>query len=238
MRAIHVSTPLKALHDHNEAQALTEVIQRLQRGEDCALISDAGTPLISDPGFKLVEKALAEGIAVIAIPGPSAVIAALSIAGLPTDRFVFEGFLPSQESALTKTLQSFAQETRTMVFYEAPHRIKNTLKIASDCFGAQRIAVIARELTKRHESILKASLSELHQRALMDPNISRGEIVFMVAGAPAVPPTAETGMWVDALALFLQELPVRTAVDWVCQLYGVKRNIAYDRALQLKAKNP
>jgi len=168
------------------------------------------------------------------VPGPSAVIAALSIAGLATDRFVFEGFLPATDSKVKQQLERVRLEERTLVFYEAPHRIKNTLKIASECFGGHRQAVIARELTKRFESVVRGTLLELQNKAATDANLSRGEIVLLIAGHVAEAESSAAAEWEGALTLFLTELPVRVAVDWVCKLYNVKRNPVYERALALK----
>jgi 16S rRNA (cytidine1402-2'-O)-methyltransferase len=234
LRAIGVNTPLTALHDHNESTKLNSLLERLQQGQDVALISDAGTPLISDPGFKLIQAAALRQIEIITVPGPSAVTAALSIAGLPTDRFVFEGFLPAQDAALKKRLDELRHEPRTMVFYEAPHRIKNTLKIAAECFGALRPAALLRELTKRHETVVRAPLQALATLADSDANMARGEQVLVIQGAEPMDALAATPAWHAALELFLTQLSVRTAVDWVCELYAVKRNEVYERALALK----
>lgn len=237
LRAIGVSTPLTALHDHNESSKLHSIIERLKNGESVGLISDAGTPLISDPGFKLIQAAIAAHIDIIAIPGPSAVIAALSVAGLPTDRFVFEGFLPSSDSALKKHLEGMAKEPRTMVFYESPHRIKNTLKTTVECFGPTRQAVLARELTKLHETVHRGTLAELLECVMTDPNMSRGEQVLMVRGASAEDVEDGSHPWRQALELIITHVPVRTAVDLVCELYPVKRNEVYEQALQLKSQS-
>jgi len=234
LNAIGARTPMRSFHDHNERQRVDELIQRLTRGSSIALVSDAGTPLISDPGFRLVQAAQEASHPVIAVPGPSAVIAALSIAGLATDRFVFEGFLPATDSKVKQQLERVRLEERTLVFYEAPHRIKNTLKIASECFGGHRQAVIARELTKRFESVVRGTLLELQNKAATDANLSRGEIVLLIAGHVAEAESSAAAEWEGALTLFLTELPVRVAVDWVCKLYNVKRNPVYERALALK----
>lgn len=179
-----IARPLKALHEHNEREQTAALIARLQAGEELALISDAGTPLVSDPGYALVRAARLAQIEVRAVPGPCAVIAALSIAGLPSDRFSFEGFLPATAKARLQRLQALAQDPRTLVFYEAPHRIVDTLDDCVTAFGAEREAAIARELSKRFESLYRATLKELQARAALDPDLQRGEIVLLIAGNP------------------------------------------------------
>jgi 16S rRNA (cytidine1402-2'-O)-methyltransferase len=178
-----IGTALLALHEHNEAARAEELVARLRQGARIALVSDAGTPLISDPGFRLVAAAAAAGVAVVPIPGACAAVAALSVAGLPTDRFVFEGFLPARAGARRTRLSALAAETRTLVFYEAPHRISETLADLAVAFGAARDAVLARELTKLHETVYRGSLGELAERAAADSNMARGEAVLVVAGA-------------------------------------------------------
>lgn len=241
LNAIGARTPMLSFHEHNEKQRVDELLQRLSEGQSLALVSDAGTPLISDPGFRLVQAAhewRPREIHVVTIPGPSAVIAALSIAGVPTDRFVFEGFLPNSDAKVRQALTDARVESRTMVFYEAPHRIKNTLKIASECFGPDRSAVLARELTKRFECVYKGTLAQLNDLAISDPNMARGELVLIIEGADRSDPAREEQPWRPALELFLSQLPVRTAVDWVCQLYGVKRNPVYEAAIAHKSAAP
>src|SRR5271168_5363553 len=173
-----IQTPQTSLHDHNEETRAIEIIARLREGQSVAVVSDAGTPAISDPGFELVRAVAAAGFEIIAIPGPCAAIAALSIGALPTDRFCFDGFLPARGAARRKRLQSLATEARTVVLYEAPHRVCETLEDCAEVFGAERSALVAREITKMHETAYRGSLRELLARARSDPDFARGEIVL------------------------------------------------------------
>ncbi len=175
--------PLLALHQHNEDAQAAQLVARLQAGESLALVSDAGTPLVSDPGFRLVRAARAAGIRVSPVPGACAAIAALSVAGLPSDRFVFEGFLPAKTSARREQLARLATETRTLIFYESAHRIEESLADLALAFGDDRRAVIARELTKLFETVLDGPLAQLRDRVAADPNQRKGEFVVMVEGA-------------------------------------------------------
>ena len=179
-----IQTPQVSLHDHNERQRSGGIIERLRQGDSVALVSDAGTPAINDPGFDLVRTAAAAGCEIVAVPGPCAAIAALSIGGLPTDRFCFEGFLPARGAARRKRLQSLAAEVRTLVLYEAPHRAREALEDCAAAFGAERNAAVAREITKLHETTYRGSLRELLERAGSDADFGRGEIVILIAGAP------------------------------------------------------
>lgn len=235
-----IDTPLVALHEHNEAARVDELVARLQAGARIALISDAGTPLVSDPGYRLVAAAGAAGIDVRAVPGPCAAIAALSVAGLPTDRFAFEGFLPQRRAARRARLQALAAEPRTLVFYEAPHRIAEMLADLADVFGGARQAVLARELTKLHESVYRGGLATLAERATGDANMARGEAVLVVAGAPAEAgaDAAATAQQDKLLRALLPAVPLSAAVDLVVDVTGLRRNRVYERALQLKAAPP
>ncbi len=206
-----------------------------------ALVSDAGTPAISDPGFELVRAVAAAGLPIIAVPGPCAAIAALSIGALPTDRFCFEGFLPARGAARRKRLQSLAAEQRTLVLYEAPHRVRETLEDCAAVFGGERGAVVAREITKLHETTYRGSLRELLARAESDPDFTRGEIVLALAGAP--PPQHDDGeRGADghggaldrALKVLLAELPLKQAARLAAQITDARDNEAYKRALHLK----
>lgn len=230
LAAAGLTKPMISLHEHNEGQRIAALLDRMHRGERIALISDAGTPLLSDPGFLLVSAAAAAGITVSAIPGPSAITAALSLAGLPTDRFVFEGFLSARASERRQQLQSLVVEPRTLVFFEAPHRIVATLEDLQVVFGADRQAVVARELTKTHESIYRGSLAQLAAAAAADANMARGEIVLVVAGNS----TAQQGdmaLLGRALPLLLKELPPARAAAIAARLAGVSRETAYAMAM-------
>jgi len=227
-----IGTALTSLHEHNEAQKSTELVARLARGESIALVSDAGTPLVSDPGFDLVAAARRAGIAVVAIPGACAAIAALSVAGLPTDRFVFEGFLPAKTAARSERLEQLAREQRTMVFYEAPHRLIEVLRDMTRILGAQRSASISRELTKRFETTYGGTLAQLSEAAERDSDMSRGEIVIVVSGAP----TTSTALELDSDALLralLEELSPSQAAKVAAHITGGKRSELYEAALRL-----
>jgi 16S rRNA (cytidine1402-2'-O)-methyltransferase len=204
---------------------------------DVALISDAGTPLISDPGYWLVQRAVENSIKVVPVPGPSAAIAALSVSGLPSDRFCFEGFLPAKAGARQKALQSLAGEPRTLIFYEAPHRIVDSLQDMVAVFGATRPAVVARELTKTFETVLRGSLESLLAQVSADPNQQKGEFVVLVQGIYQSQQISHTEQD-HLLAVLLEAVPVKTAAALASKISGVKKNQLYDRALQLKKNHP
>jgi 16S rRNA (cytidine1402-2'-O)-methyltransferase len=231
-----IATPLVALHEHNEAVRTTELVARLKEGARIALVSDAGTPLISDPGFRLVAAAGAAGLPVVPVPGACAAVAALSVAGLPTDRFVFEGFLPARAAARRARLAALVAERRTLVFYEAPHRIAETLADLAAAFGAARPAVLARELTKLHETVYRGALGELVARAGADANVARGEAVLVVAGAPEAgeAEAADPARLDRLLAALLAGVPLSQAVDLAAEATGERRNRVYERALALR----
>jgi 16S rRNA (cytidine1402-2'-O)-methyltransferase len=235
LNAIGVSTPLVSLHDYNEDARVEPLVQQLLAGKVIALVSDAGTPLLSDPGFGLVRAAAAAGIEVRAVPGASAITAALSIAGLPTDRFAFEGFLPSRTGERRALLARLAAESRTLVLFEAPHRIAASLDDMARSFGDQRAAVVTRELTKMHESVYRGTLQQLALMAREDADFARGEITVVVAGAAAEGASdADGALLRRALQLLLQELPPARAAAIAAQLSGATRSDAYALALQLR----
>lgn len=223
----NIDTPLIALHEHNERDAVEAIVRRLQGGDSVALISDAGTPLISDPGFRLVRAARAAGVRCIPVPGACAAIAALSVAGLPSDRFVFEGFLPPKAAARRVRLQELAGDARTVIFYESSHRVAESLADMRDVFGAEREAVLARELTKMFETVLGEPLAELAARVAADPDQQRGECVILVAGR---------GEEVDAklaegqriFAILREELPPAKAAKMAAAITGAPRKLLYE----------
>jgi len=222
------------LHEHNEESQAQELVALLKAGRSIALVSDAGTPLVSDPGFNLIRTVRAAGINVIPIPGPSALLAALSVSGLPTDRFCFEGFLPSRGAARRQRLEELVDEPRTLVFYEAVHRVVDSVNDMSGVFGADRPATLGRELTKLHEQTISASLGDLAEQ-LGDGRIPRkGEFVLVVAGSGR-PPAAAHDVDADALLRELMAvLPGRQAVAIAGRLLGANRNALYQRMLDLK----
>lgn len=234
LKHFSIKKPMLALHDFNENNRLANVIAYLLQGESLALISDAGTPLISDPGFLLVQEAKRLAIPVVPIPGPSACITALSASGLPADRFIFEGFLPVKKEALMTHLQSLCEERRTLIFYEAPHRLLKTLKAMVEVFGADREATIARELTKIHESIKQASLLSLYQHYLDNPTTVKGEIVIIVKGCKTAVSSHPLLPVEQVLSLLLKELPLKQAVQLTAELTGERKNTVYAMALQQK----
>jgi 16S rRNA (cytidine1402-2'-O)-methyltransferase len=221
-----VDKPLVALHEHNEGDAAAPLVARLLAGDSLALVSDAGTPLVSDPGFRLVRAARQAGIAVSPVPGASALIAAMSVAGLPSDRFVFEGFLPAKANARRERLAALASEPRTLIFFESAHRIEDTLDDAVAAFGGGRRAVIARELTKLFETVLDGALVELVQRVRDDANQRKGEFVLLVQGAGE---DAEAKV-IEGRRLYAklsEHLPPSTAAKLAAELSGAPRKALY-----------
>jgi len=236
LRELGLQRPLVSLHEHNERARAAELVGRLRAGESIALVCDAGTPLVSDPGYQFVCAALDAGITVIPVPGPCAAIAALSAAGLPSDRFCFEGFLPARAGARRRRLTELAAETRTLVLYEAPHRIAACLEDLAAVCGESRRACVARELTKRFETFYRGSLGELALRAKGDPDMRRGESVVLVEGAAAPEPAA--ARLDETLAVLLRYLPPSSAAAAAAGLTGVRRSDAYARALALTKEAP
>lgn len=225
-----ITTQTRSVHDHNEAQISDQLVHEIvDKGMAVAQISDAGTPLISDPGYLTVNAAIRAGIPVVTLPGPCAAVAALSISGLPTDKFLFIGFLNAKLSAKKSELALLKAETRTLIFYEAPHRIVSTIKELATGFGASRRAVIARELTKRFETVYRGSLGELAVTCDKDDNLAKGEIVIVVEAA--VPSAEDINK--DAqriLGLLLQELPASRAIKLAAEITGVAKNLLYAMA--------
>ena len=236
LQALGISRPLLSLHAHNETQRVPELLARLAAGETIALVSDAGTPLLSDPGYELVRAATEAGIDVEAIPGPSAITAALAVAGLPVSRFCFEGFLPARERERRAYLAQLSGETRTLVFFEAPHRIAATLSDLAAELGNERRAVVARELTKAHETIYRGTLTELAQRSLKEDNFQRGEITIVVAGAAAASSGVDTALLRRAVDLLSKELSPSRAAAIAAQLTGATRSEAYALAMKHSAE--
>lgn len=228
-----ISTRLVSYHDFSSSAREDAILSELSAGRSVALISDAGTPLISDPGYSLVARARSLNVPVIPIPGACALTAALCAAGLPTDRFVFEGFPPHKQGARRQLFESLAGEQRTLIFYESPHRIADSILDMHQVFGAQRQAVICRELTKTWETIHGDSLAALSQWILADDNNRRGEFVVLIHGAPA-PDEQELQLEADRqLHILLEELPVKQAAALVAKITGLKKNGLYKRALEL-----
>ena len=221
-----IERPLLALHEHNEEAMAQRVVARLEAGETLALVSDAGTPLVSDPGFRAVRAARAAGIRVSPVPGPSAIIAALSVAGLPSDRFAFEGFLPARPAARRERLRALAGEPRTLVFYEASHRIAESLADLVEAFGGQRPAVLARELTKLFETVLDGTLDALLARVEADADQRKGEFVVVVQGA-GEDAAAKIAEGRRVYALLAPHLPPSTAARLAAEITGAPRKALY-----------
>ena len=221
-----IDRPLLALHEHNEETVAARVVERISAGESLALVSDAGTPLVSDPGFRLVRAARGAGLRVSPVPGVCAAIAALSVAGLPSDRFAFEGFLPAKSAARRERLSRLASETHTLVFYESSHRIDESLADMRATFGDAREAVIARELTKLFETVSGGTLAELHAAVQADPNQRKGEFVVMVHGA-GDDANARLVEGQRIYAMLGQHLPPSTAARLAAEISGAPRKALY-----------
>ncbi|MDI5889778.1 16S rRNA (cytidine(1402)-2'-O)-methyltransferase [Halomonas rhizosphaerae] len=235
LRHLGLSRPMLSLHEHNEAARVDALDARLVAGEDIALVSDAGTPLISDPGFVLVRELRARGRRIVPVPGPCALVAALSAAGLPTDRFLFQGFLPAKGGARRGRLEALASREETLVFYESPHRIRDTLADLATTLGARRV-VLARELTKAFETFLDGSAAELLTRMEEDPDQARGEFVVMVAGAGPRGDAEASSVEADALlsALLAEGVGVKQAAAVAARVLGGAKKTWYGRLQALK----
>ncbi len=228
-----IDTPLRAFHQYNEHQRLEQLLQSLEAGQSIALVCDAGTPLISDPGFPLVRELVLRGGRVVPVPGASALICALSVAGLPSDRFLFVGFPPRQARQRVTWLQALADEVSTLVFYESSHRVVESLSAMSQVFGPDREGVIARELTKLHETFLRGSLAELLETLRCDDDQRKGEFVILLRGADE-----RSGERIEIdieqmLITLLAELPLKQAVSIASRISGVKKNTLYKQALEI-----
>ena len=223
----HIKKPLVAYHDHSDERRVNGILNKLQQGGSVALISDAGTPLISDPGYRLVKLAREQGVKVVPIPGACAMTAALSVAGLPTDRFIFEGFLPSKAGARKKQLEGLKKERRTLVFYESTHRIVDSLQDMREVFGADRNAVVARELTKTFETVKNGCLQVLCEWVLADTNQQRGEFVVMVAGDDTKVDTELSEDVMRIVGILAEELAPKQAAALAAKITGVKKRELY-----------
>ncbi|MGQ0286792.1 16S rRNA (cytidine(1402)-2'-O)-methyltransferase [Pasteurellaceae bacterium 22721_9_1] len=227
-----IKKPFFALHDHNEQQKADLLVEKLQQGSHIALISDAGTPLISDPGFHLVRKCRQAGIKVVPVPGACAAITALCASGIASDRFCFEGFLPAKSKARQDKLQNLVKEDRTLIFYESTHRILDTLEDIESVFGAERYVVLAREITKTWETITGDAVGQLRQWLQQDANRTKGEMVLIVEGNTQRAEEEFEPKAIKALQLISQELPLKKAAAIVAELYGYKKNALYQYGLE------
>ena len=229
-----IEAKTEALHEHNERSQVPRLIEILQAGKSIAFITDAGTPLVSDPGFHLVRSARQAGLTVIPVPGACAAIAALSAAGLPSDRFVFEGFPPAKSAARRAVFEKLREEARTLIFYESPHRILESLKEMAEIFGPEREAVLARELTKQFETVRSGTLTELSEWVKRDPHQQLGEFVILIHGVPRAEREAVNEEAERVLRILLEELPVSQAAALTAKITGLKKNKLYEYALSLK----
>jgi len=233
LRHYGITTRSVALHEHNEREMVPRIIAKLRSGQSVALVSDAGTPLVSDPGYMLVAEARAQGLRVVPVPGPSALVAALSAAGLPTDRFTFEGFLPPRTEARRRRLRDLAEEPRTLIFYESPHRVEQALVDMAQVLGEQRRAVLARELTKVFEEIHGDTLAGLLVWLRQSPERCKGEFVLLLAGAEPPADDAPSAADERLLRALLRELPVSRAAALAAEVTGRKKNVLYQKALKM-----
>lgn len=226
-----IDTRLVSVHEHNERQRIETIVHQLQSGASVALISDAGTPLISDPGYVVVKGVRAAGFRVVPVPGCVAFITALSAAGLPTDRFVFEGFLPHKSSGRKQQLKGLVGESRTLIFYESPHRILASLKDMRDVFGGERVVAVARELTKTYETIHVDQLTPLIEWMEADSNQQRGEFVVLVHGVETKGEVLLDAKALEVLDILLAELPASQAASLAAKITGLKKKVLYQAAL-------
>lgn len=235
LQHLGISKPMLALHEHNERHRVARILDKLAAGQDIALISDAGTPLISDPGYVVVREVRRAGYRVSPVPGPCALVAGLSAAGLPTDRFLFAGFLPAKRTGRKAVLEELREQTATLVFYESPHRIIDLMKGLAEVFGPDRECVLGRELTKAFETFYSGAAESVLAELEGDPHGARGEFVVMVRGAIPAEDFAAASLDADKLlALLIPELPVKKAARIVAEVSGLGKNELYQRALALK----
>lgn len=225
-----LTAPLVAYHDHSDESRSNALLERIAKGDSVALISDAGTPLISDPGYRIVKLARDAGIKVVPIPGACAMAAALSIAGLPSNRFCFEGFLPAKAGTRNNALQDLVAEARTLIFYEAPHRIVESLQSMVSVFGESREVVLARELTKAFETVLSGTLSEVLAMVEADSNQRRGEMVILLKGAEAVVSEVHEEAR-RIMTCLLEQLSVKQASQLGAEITGIRKKVLYQWAL-------
>ncbi|MGH1373853.1 MAG: 16S rRNA (cytidine(1402)-2'-O)-methyltransferase [Cellvibrionaceae bacterium] len=235
MAHFSIDTPLVAYHDHTDERQVLQLLDRLRQGASIALISDAGTPLVSDPGYRLVHAARQAGVRVVPIPGACAMVAALSASGLPSDRFSFEGFLPAKSGQRINRLKPLMVDDRTLIFYEAPHRIEACLRDMAEVFGVEREAAIAREITKTFETITSGSLAELGEFVAADPNQRKGEMVVMVRGKPKVIEQAIDSEAERIMTILLADLSVKQASQLGAEITGLKKKVLYQWALEQQA---
>lgn len=233
LKHLCINTTMQSYHDHNERQSASGIIEQIQLGKNMALISDAGTPLISDPGYHLVSAAHKEGIQVTAIPGASALIAALSISGLNSDRFSFHGFLPAKQSDRIKRLKELQGDRETLIFYETPHRVLQALEDCIQILGDRRLACIVRELTKLHEDVKRASLKELLVWLKNNPVKQKGEFVLLIEGDIGEEISMDEKEIERILKILLSEHSTKKAADIASQITGLKKNQLYKMALAL-----
>ena len=231
LKSLNITNKLIPLHDHNESTKTEHISNLLDADNNIALVSDAGTPLISDPGYKLVNFLQNKGYKVKAVPGACAAIAALSVSGLPTDRFAFEGFLPSKDAARKNKLESLAAEPRTMVFYESPRRIMSTLSAVKEIYGEDRQVAVARELTKTFESIYYGSIVSLLEKVKNDDNFAKGEIVLIIKGCESnkldVPQVA-----IDAVQILKQDISLSKSVTLSAKIFNLRKNKLYEACIK------
>ena len=230
-----VNTAMMSLHEHNEASRIDQIIRHLQAGDSIALISDAGTPLISDPGSRLVLAVHEAGLEPVPVPGPSAISTMLSVAGQPVERFCFEGFLPSKPSARRKHLETLLAESRTLVFYESSHRISDSLQDMKNIFGPSRCCTVGRELTKRYESLYRGTLAEVLLKMEQDENSARGEFVVVIAGAEESPDDSIV-QGQSIMDILLTELPVSQAASLAARISGARKKVLYEYGLGKRGK--